>query len=173
MGPWAAGLCVLGAFCSVAAHPRRPLRTHIPHLVMAGAMLAMNAPRANRLGPLGWSLVFLLLAGTTLHSAARGNLPVPFQLRAANDVTGMACLVITMLTPHGNAGTGNSMPDMADAHHWPWLPFLLMVFWTTGRLLLLVQQIPRTGPADQRSPLRLLAYTGELAMVASMGLMAA
>lgn len=170
MGPWAAGLCVFGAFCSVAAHPRRPLRTHIPHLATAGAMLALTDPRIDPLGPLGWSLVLLLLAGTTLRSAVRENPPAPSQLCAAHDITGMACLVMTMLMPHGHTGTGHTTPD---THHGAWLPWLLIVLWTTGRLLLLARQTARTGSADRRSPLRLLAYSGELAMAASMGLMAA
>lgn len=178
MGLWSAGLGVLGAFCSVAAHPRRPLRTHIPHLVMAGAMLAMTTPRADPLGPLGWSLVFLLLAATALRSAVRKNPPVPFQLSAANDVTGMACLVITMLMPHGHAGTGHAgtghaTPDMTDTHHGALLSSLLIVLWITGRLVLFARRIPRTGAVDRASPRRLLEYAGELAMIASMGLMAA
>ncbi|KOV73993.1 hypothetical protein ADL01_18320 [Streptomyces sp. NRRL WC-3618] len=176
MSPWVAGLSALGAFCSVAAHPRRPLRTHLPHLVMAGAMLAMTAPRADPLGPLGWTLVFLLLAGTTLHSVVRGPLGFPSQLRAVNDVTGMACLVMTMLMPHEYGGTGHPAPDMAamaDLHHGSRLPWLLIALWTTGRLLLLVRQMSRTVSADRRRPFRFLAYAGELAMVASMGLMTA
>jgi hypothetical protein len=79
----------LGALCALAARPR----DHVPHLVMASmavAMLAMTTPRADPLGPWGWSLAFLPLIAVVLRMA-------PLQLRTAYDLTGMACVSLAQL----------------------------------------------------------------------------